>query len=293
MAFSDKALALIIDFEGINQPGKWPGAASGITLGYGYDLGHVTRDQFAADWGGCFDAAQMTRLGACIGKTGEPAKALAPSVADIRCTRQDSQRILVSRTLPDYLERTRAAFPGFDGLPLEAQGALVSLVYNRGASMKDAPGTDNRREMRAIRDHVAAGDLAGIAKELRSMKRLWAGKGLDGLLRRREAEAALVESCITAETVSFGLPTVRRRPVRRAAPAHARKPGQKRPKTGGAKTATKAKRAAPKRAPAKRKSKAKAHAASRGAKRPAAKKRATAKAAPRKTPVKRARPRRR
>jgi hypothetical protein len=50
--------------------------------------------------------------------------------------------------------------------------------------------------MRAIRDLVPQANLAGIAAELRSMQRLWVGKGVDGLLRRREAEAALVESCI-------------------------------------------------------------------------------------------------
>jgi GH24 family phage-related lysozyme (muramidase) len=46
--------------------------------------------------------------------------------------------------------------------------------------------------MLAIRDLVARGDLAGIAAQIRSMKRLWEGKGLDGLLRRRDDEAALV-----------------------------------------------------------------------------------------------------
>ena len=50
--------------------------------------------------------------------------------------------------------------------------------------------------MRAIRDAVPSGDLQEIADQLRSMKRLWINKGLDGLLRRREEEAKLVESCI-------------------------------------------------------------------------------------------------
>ena len=50
--------------------------------------------------------------------------------------------------------------------------------------------------MRAIRDAVARQDLREIANQLRSMKRLWVGKNLDGLLRRRDAEAELVESCI-------------------------------------------------------------------------------------------------
>jgi GH24 family phage-related lysozyme (muramidase) len=55
---------------------------------------------------------------------------------------------------------------------------------------------DSRREMRAVRDAVANGDLQEIANQLRSMKRIWEGKGLDGLLRRRDAEADLVESAI-------------------------------------------------------------------------------------------------
>ncbi len=62
--------------------------------------------------------------------------------------------------------------------------------------MMDNSPNDRRREMRAIRDAVAKGDLQEIAKQLRTMKRLWIGKKLDGLLKRRDAEADLVESCI-------------------------------------------------------------------------------------------------
>jgi GH24 family phage-related lysozyme (muramidase) len=40
--------------------------------------------------------------------------------------------------------------------------------------------------------------LRAIAKFLRIMKRLWQGQGMGGLLRRREAEAQLVESAIGA-----------------------------------------------------------------------------------------------
>ena len=46
--------------------------------------------------------------------------------------------------------------------------------------------------MKAIVDLASAGDLAGIAREIRSMKRLWVGLGLDGLLKRRDKEATLV-----------------------------------------------------------------------------------------------------
>jgi GH24 family phage-related lysozyme (muramidase) len=50
--------------------------------------------------------------------------------------------------------------------------------------------------MRNIRDLIPKKDYKGIAKELRKMKRIWQGKGLDGLLERRDAEAKLVESCV-------------------------------------------------------------------------------------------------
>ena len=46
-----------------------------------------------------------------------------------------------------------------------------------------------------IKNLVATKNYKGIAKEIRSMKRLWEGKGLDGLLKRREREAKMVESC--------------------------------------------------------------------------------------------------
>ena len=158
MPISDRALRLIIDFEGINQPGAWPGASSGITLGYGYDLGHVTPEQFERDWGACFTPEQKARLRSAIGKTGPAAAALAPQLADIKCNRADSARVLSEVSIPDYLERTRAAFPGLEALPPDAQGALVSLVYNRGAGMNG----DSRREMRTIRALVPLGDLPGI-----------------------------------------------------------------------------------------------------------------------------------
>jgi GH24 family phage-related lysozyme (muramidase) len=195
-AISEKALKLILDHEGMNQPGNWPGGQSGITIGIGYDLGYVTRDQFESDWGDVLTKVTRGRLAAVVGLRAVKAKNRAADFAGLRLKRADAESVFRDKTIPLFVVRAGQAFPGFQTLPLDVQGALVSLVYNRGTSMVDDSKDDRRREMRAIRDAVAAGDLPKIAAQLRSMKRLWVGKGLDGLIERREAEAQLVESAM-------------------------------------------------------------------------------------------------
>ena len=192
ITLTDKTKRLILDFEGLNQPSEWPGGDSGVTIGIGYDLGYVTVDQFEFDWGPCFTADQLNRLREAVGKRGIAARNRATRFVDIRIKRKDAKTVFIDRSLPMYALKTEMAFPGITELPPDAQGALVSLVFNRGTSMEG----DRRSEMRAIRDAVPRGDLQEIADQLRSMKRLWVNKGLDGLLRRREEEAQLVESCM-------------------------------------------------------------------------------------------------
>src|SRR6266480_1702610 len=193
LIITDKALRLILEAEGLDQPAKWPGGGSGITLGICYDLGFVTVQQFEQDWGPILSADQMERLKTVIGLTGGAAEMRAPQFSDIKVTRAQGEEVFKKRTPPLHSGRTEQAFPGVDQLPPDAQGALVSLVFNRGPGMDG----DRRREMRAVRDAVARKDLREIAGQIRAMKRLWEGQGLDGLLRRRDAEADLVESAIS------------------------------------------------------------------------------------------------
>jgi GH24 family phage-related lysozyme (muramidase) len=198
MEISQKAIQIILNAEGLDQPANWPGGDSGITIGIGYDLGYTTVDRFESDWGDVLPASQMQRLKEVVGLRGLSARVRAHDFSDIKIKPEDAKKVFAERTVPMEQTKARIAFPGFDKLPSDAQGALVSLVYNRGTSMVDKPGEDKRKEMRAIRNAVAIGDLHEIANQLRSMKRLWEGKGLDGLLKRREDEAALVESSIGA-----------------------------------------------------------------------------------------------
>ena len=185
-----KAIDLILNAEGVDQPWQWPGGASGITIGYGYDLGY--EQNFVRDWDGYLASDVIARLQMALGKTGENAHIWAPRFSDIMIGKDIALAVFENFTLPHYTAETILAFPGLDRLPTLVRGALVSLVFNRGTGMIGA----RRTEMRAIRDAVTKGDLREIARQLRAMKRLWAGQGLDGLLKRREAEAQLVEEAM-------------------------------------------------------------------------------------------------
>src|ERR1043166_212294 len=165
LTITDKAFRLILSAEGLDQPGKWPGGGSGITIGIGYDLGFVTTEQFEEDWGEHLTDDQIERLKTVIGLKGGSAQMRAPQFTDITIKREDAEAVFKERTLPLHSQRTEEAFPGVDELPPDAQGALVSLVFNRGPGMDG----DRRREMRAVRDAVAnRSEERRVGKECRS-----------------------------------------------------------------------------------------------------------------------------
>jgi len=166
----------------------WPGGQSGVTIGIGYDLGYNTKNQIEKDWRGRIADADLTRLLSVVGLKGQAARQTVPSVKSVVVPFEAAREAYYTQTLPRFARITRQTYPGVEALPADAQAGLLSLVYNRGASLSGP----SRREMLAIRDLVARKELAGIAQQIRAMKRLWEGKGLPGLLRRRDEEAALV-----------------------------------------------------------------------------------------------------
>ncbi len=168
---------------------SWPEGESGVTIGIGYDLGYRSTTQLRDDWGPQLPAAVLDRLAGACGAKGSAARALIPSLSDLRIPLEAAGRVFFHRTLPEFARLTLLAYPGTAQLPADAQAALVSLVYNRGAKLDG----QRRKEMAAIVPLVAQGDLAGIAAQLRAMKRLWIDTHQPGLLARRDSEAALVE----------------------------------------------------------------------------------------------------
>jgi hypothetical protein len=171
---TEKARNLIFEFEGIDQPGKFPGGKSGVTIGYGYDLGQESRGDFEKDWKPLLSAADFAALSKTLGLKGPDAKAACAALKGIKITQAMAASVFLQRSVPKYQLLTQKAFNGVDQLPADVQGMLFSIVYNRGGGMKDSdPVIRDRLEMRLIRDTVSKKDLAAIAQQIRNMRRLW------------------------------------------------------------------------------------------------------------------------
>jgi GH24 family phage-related lysozyme (muramidase) len=188
---------MILEAEGIDQPAKWPGGESGISLGYGCDIGADPKS--LEYWRGILSDDQINRLAVAKGKTGNAAAAIARQFSDITISKADALRVFMTYTLPIEIGLTRKTYPGIDLLPPTVLGAMTSIVYNRGADLSG----DRRLEMREIRDVITQfantppdgrdvkATLDKIADLIEQMKRLW-GNDQRGLLIRRDAEAKLV-----------------------------------------------------------------------------------------------------
>jgi hypothetical protein len=195
LACSCKSLELIVQFEigsraqydkRYSRP-TWPGGESGVTIGIGYDLGYTSRQQIELDWDSFLEKPERAALQAVQGAKGAVAEQLARGLRNIVIPLAAAEPVFYASTLPRFAKITRDAFPGVEKLPFDAQGALLSLVFNRGASFAG----ERRAEMRAIRAELAGGgSLARIADQFEAMQRLWPGSR--GLRERRVREAALV-----------------------------------------------------------------------------------------------------
>jgi len=177
----------------LTQP-IWPGGSSGVTIGIGYDLGYNNKPKIKSDWKSQISDNDLDNLLQAAGKTGTDAKALVPKFNHIKVPLVAAKQVFYNSTLPRYARDTARVYPGVEKLPADAQTMLLSLVFNRGASVTG----DRRREMKAIKPLVVSQDLSGIADQIRSMKRLWNIQTLRGLHERRDKEADLIEHARTS-----------------------------------------------------------------------------------------------
>lgn len=195
LMISQKAIDLILEEEGCDLTPNWPGGDSGVTYGRGYDLGYNNKDQIKRDWGSFVTKETLDFMLSCSGLKGQQAKEkINPLTRIYKINQRAADSVFLNNTLPRFEKLALETYPGLELLEDNVRGAIVSLVFNRGTSFgtEGKPSWESRREMRALKPLIEAGDLQSISDTIRSMKRLWAGKGLNGLLRRRDREADLI-----------------------------------------------------------------------------------------------------
>lgn len=168
----------------------WRTTASGVTVMFGVDVGHMTDAQIENAMKGIVPAAHIRALQSVNGLKGSSAYYNGlPKVKHLSFTWDQATKVFETDTLPRFTKQTKDAFRlSRDRLHPHENGALTSLVFNRGPSMSSS---SSRREMRAIRDDIARGYSGYIPSHIRSMKRLWSYSKLRGLHLRRDAEASL------------------------------------------------------------------------------------------------------
>ncbi|MGY4027519.1 pesticin C-terminus-like muramidase [Aeromonas rivuli] len=167
---------------------------SGVTVGYGYDLGQQAASSAQAILIDYYTPSQVERLLTAIGRKGDQARAIVHGLSDIKIEK-DKALDMAMVLKKQYSQTVVDTYPQAINLPPDSAGAILSLVYNRGPSLarpKPGDSIDRRREMREIRDDFSQGNINSIPSRLRSMKRLWANQR--GLRNRREGEAELIEN---------------------------------------------------------------------------------------------------
>jgi GH24 family phage-related lysozyme (muramidase) len=197
---SKESIDLIINFEtgGKSYYEKvykstfvWPGGASGPTVGFGVDCAYYTREELKNIFKHVMTEEELTLVCGAVGKSGSSGQAYTRKLKGIIVTWDEAKKIFEELTLPKFINLAKKTFPGVENLHPNAQGAILSIIFNRGTSLSGS----RRVEILALRRIIPTKNYKAMAAEVRKMKRLWPNNknSNSDLYDRREAEAKLIE----------------------------------------------------------------------------------------------------
>jgi uncharacterized protein YecT (DUF1311 family) len=178
-------------YESMYQRPQWPGYSSGVTIGFGYDLGYCSKEQIQADWAGVLGPKEITAMLRVQGVTGSAAKSLAAQIKSEVFVSWETAKIVFERsTLPHWSRLTADAYVlGRGELPPDCNGALIGNTFNRGPAIS-AEG--RQREKYLIREAIRLRNWSAVPALFEAQRKYWPGTdGSNGLQTRRSEEAAL------------------------------------------------------------------------------------------------------
>jgi len=157
---SKDSFSLILSNEGFDPHPNVPAnsAASGVTVGYGYDLGQQKPEAIERNLADYYTPQQITKLKTMSGLHGALARESLSDVCDILISEENAKRLALS-SMRSYAQQAVNVFPQLINLHPHCQGAMLSLIYNRGSGLhgKSVEEEDRRREMREIKNALEAG----------------------------------------------------------------------------------------------------------------------------------------
>ncbi|MDR9751059.1 pesticin C-terminus-like muramidase [Pseudomonas sp. SZMC_28357] len=171
---------------------------SGVTIGYGYDLGQQTAARVDAELAGLYTAHEIDRLKGALGRKGQDARDFLHNVSSIAISKENALKLAVIMK-KRYAQQVVNVYPKAIGLHPDCQGVLLSLVVNRGSALSgNTPAAALRRlEMKQIKEDLDGDQPELIPSRLRSMKRLWEDDAQTaGVALRREKEAVFFEEAL-------------------------------------------------------------------------------------------------
>lgn len=208
LEISKDAQELIIFYEVTNrakyerelQKPIWPGESSGITIGFGYDLGYVSRSDFQEEWKNLIHPFAIEALSSVCGLKGTSAQTALATVSSVRVDWHSAQKQFSEVLLPIFIAQTEKFLPNLSKLHQDCRGALVSLIFNRGTALTiKNDNQDTRKEIREIKALMEAEKFDAIPGKFLEMTRIWEGRPKSrGVILRRRAEAALFERGLSA-----------------------------------------------------------------------------------------------
>ncbi|MGP6430103.1 MULTISPECIES: pesticin C-terminus-like muramidase [unclassified Pseudomonas] len=196
---SKKLFEFLLAIEAYREhPYALPDNNSGITIGYGYDLGQQTAARVDAELKDLYTPQEIESLKGALGKKGQDARDYVHNVSSISISKDNALKLAVIMK-KRYAQQVVDVYPKAVNLHPDCQGVLLSLVVNRGNALTgNTPAKAQKRlEMKQIKEDFDNDQPELIPSRLRSMKRLWENDpSTAGVATRREKEAVFFEEAL-------------------------------------------------------------------------------------------------
>ncbi len=158
---------------------------SGLTLGFGHDIGQSSAAEIDKFYGPNRNPRDMFPTPAILSDSeravlksyvGQPVVKLGKGDAafiattGIDITYEEATEVFEKHLLPKYIGLAKAAYPGFDDLPVKQQAAIVNRTYMRG----DHPNPNNKNGRKAfadLRDAIFRRSTKEVYLALKNMER--------------------------------------------------------------------------------------------------------------------------